>query len=91
MNHIQNSQSLAKLKEALANLHFKLNNKEIDRLEEEKKTVDVRVDTQRYAFVAQRKVHYSEVEQDLDNLNQYLAENVAAAKKHAIDLFSIKY
>jgi hypothetical protein len=45
MNHIQNSQSLSKLKEALANLHFKLNNKEIDRLEEEKKTVDVRVDT----------------------------------------------
>jgi len=62
MNHIQNSQSLSKLREALNNLHFKLNNKDIDRLEEEKKTVDVRVDTQRYAFVAQRKVHYSEVE-----------------------------
>lgn len=91
MNHIQNSQSLAKLKEALSNLHFKLNNKDIDRLEEEKKTVDVRVETQRYAFVAQRKVHYTEVEQDLDNLNQFLAENVAAAKKHAVDLFSIKY
>jgi hypothetical protein len=52
MNHIQSSHSLAKLNEALANLHFKLNNKDIDRLEEEKKTVDVRVDTQRYAFVA---------------------------------------
>lgn len=37
MNHIQNSQSLAKLKEALSNLHFKLNNKDIDRLEEEKR------------------------------------------------------
>ena len=45
MNHIQNSQSLASLKDALASLHFKLNNKDIDRLEEEKKTVDVRVET----------------------------------------------
>jgi hypothetical protein len=75
----------------LTNLHFKLNNKDMDRLEEEKKTVDVRVETQRYAFVAQRKVHYDEVEQDLDSLNQYLSENVAAAKKHAIELFTIKY
>ena len=91
MSHIQNSQSLTKLKTVLSNLHFKLNNKDMDRLEEEKKTVDVRVDTQRYAFVAKRKVHYTEVEQDLDNLNKFLAENVAAAKKHAIDLFSIKY
>lgn len=31
------------------------------------------------------------MEHDLDTLNQFLAENVAAAKKHAIDLFSIKY
>ena len=62
MNQIQNSESLAQLKVALENLHYKLNNKDIDRLEEEKKTVDVRVETQRYAFVAQRKVHYSELE-----------------------------
>ena len=55
MNHIHNSSSLAQLKVVLAALHFKLNNKDIDRLEEEKKTIDVRVDTQRYAFVAQRK------------------------------------
>jgi hypothetical protein len=41
----------------------------MDRLEEEKKTIDVRVDTQRYAFVARRKDHYDNVENELDSLN----------------------
>lgn len=50
-------------------LHLKLNSKDMDRLEEEKKTIDVRVDTQRYAFVARRKEHYNLVEQELDTLN----------------------
>jgi len=45
----------------------------MDRLEEEKKTIDVRVDTQRYAFVARRKEHYEKVETELEELNNFLS------------------
>ncbi len=60
-------------------------------MEEEKKTIDVRVDTQRYAFVARRKDHYDQVEKELDGLNLFLSRQVEAAKKHAVDLFAIKF
>lgn len=63
----------------------------MDRLEEEKKTIDVRVETQRYAYVARRKEHYDYVETELDNLNSFLSSQVEAARRHAIDLFSIKF
>lgn len=63
----------------------------MDRLEEEKKTIDVRVENQRYAFVARKKDHYDQVETELNTLNQFLASQVEAARKHAIDLFEIKF
>ena len=48
---IKSSTNLAALKEALDALHAKLNHKQMDRLEEEKKLIDVRVETQRYASI----------------------------------------
>lgn len=68
---IQTSESLNKLKEVIDQLSTKLNSQDMDRLAEEKKTIDVRVDTQRYAFVSRRKEHFDGVENELSNLNKF--------------------
>jgi len=68
---IQTSESLNKLKEVIDQLSIKLNSQDMDRLAEEKKTIDVRVDTQRYAFVSRRKEHFDGVENELSNLNKF--------------------
>jgi hypothetical protein len=44
MNQINQSRSLANLKQAIDSLHHKLNDKDFERLENEKKTIDDRVD-----------------------------------------------
>jgi hypothetical protein len=41
--------------------------------------------------VARRKDHYDSIGSELDSVNQFLSSKVESAKKHAMDLFSIKY
>jgi len=51
---IKHSKNQAGLKAALNALHLKLNTEDMDRLSEEKVTIDDRVNNKRYAYVARR-------------------------------------
>jgi len=51
---IKHSKNQAGLKAALNALHLKLNTEDMDRLQEEKVTIDNRINNQRYAYVAKR-------------------------------------
>jgi len=48
---IKSSTNLQALKEALSALHSQLNNREMDKLEEEKRLLDTRIETQRFAYI----------------------------------------
>ena len=54
-SQIKSSNSLEALRDALEALHEKLNHKQMDQLQEEKKTIDNRIETQRFANIVRHK------------------------------------
>ena len=59
------------------------------KLQEEKKTIDARVDAQRFGYIARRENQYNKVEQDFEQINQFLAKKIEGVKQYEQDLYSI--
>ena len=54
MNQIKSSGNLAALREALEALHQKISHKQMDKLQEEKKSIDQRIETNRFANIVRQ-------------------------------------
>ena len=77
------------LRAALNALMQKLNHTEITKLQEEKRTLDARVDAQRYAYIARREPNYQQVEQNFTRINTWLSEKISGVRQYEKDLYSI--
>ena len=60
-------------------------------MQEEKKTIDNRIETQRFANIVRHKQHYDNVENEFTEINDFLQEKIAGARKFAQDLLKIEY
>ena len=88
---VQSARSLASLKQALRTLNFKLGNREMETVHEEKSQMDNRIENKRYAFVAQRKDHYQRVGSEIDDLNAVIEKEVHNAERFADELIRMDY
>ena len=60
------------------------------KLEEEKKTIDSRVEANRYAFIAQREKDYMVVEEDFKRVNKFLNEKIEGVRQYERDMYDIQ-
>jgi hypothetical protein len=61
----------------------------VDYLTQQKKTIDEKVSTQKYAYIAKRKTQFDNTESELQSLNTFLESSVFDAKNHAMNLFRL--
>ena len=59
------------------------------KLQETKKTLDTRVDSQRFTYIARRESEYMEAEQRFKTINSFLEKNLADARQYEKDMYSI--
>ena len=83
---IKASENLKRLREAHDQLYQKLNHKEMDLLQEEKRVIDSRVDTQRYCYIVQHRQHYESVQEQYTTLNRFLEEKIEGVRKWLQDI-----
>jgi len=86
---IKASSNLQLLKESLDSLLQKLNHSEMVKLQDEKKTIDARVEAQRYAFIARRRAHYEKVEEDFERINKFLSAKIEGVRQYERDMYKI--
>ena len=91
MTQVRNSQSIKQMKVALDLLDKKINHSVMDKLEEEKNQLDLKVDANRFAYVVKHKEHYDEIEQKFDTISSELIEQMADVQKFAKKSLVIKY
>ena len=51
--------------------------------------IDARIDTQRYAYIAQKQYHYDNVKLDFDKINQFLEDKMRGIIRYKEELLNI--
>ena len=55
----------------------------MDQLQEEKKSIDQRIETNRFANIVRQQKHFEKVENEFKEINRFLREKIYGARRFA--------